>query len=344
MNKKLIIKTLVISIILIFTISLQSFAESSFRLKFQDGTKLKAGETIEIPIIVDNINIEGVEKKIFTFSGKVEFDEETFELVPYEIDGEEKFFKPSEELADYGLLVRYDEETKQIVTSLEKEYIDKVNAGTVEENNMKFLNNLLVIGTMKFKAKEDAKVGSYQVYISNVEANNSEFTIKPTMEFTQINIYEEAKEEQEKPEAGKDQSKYETNNNKNGSKKAILTIEVSEDGKSITLAPDEVNGAIVKTIKYKNTELAKENGVFVFESEPNNVYEFLVYGLNEGYLGNEFVSTKIKAKEDNSKKEENKGDKKEEKSPQTGDIVYLAGAMLIIAVIGLGICLTKKNK
>lgn len=309
MNKKIIIRTLVISIILIFAISLHSFAESSFRLKFKDDNKIKAGETIEIPIIVDNINIEGVEKKIFTFSGKVEFDEET----------------------------------KQILTSLDKEYLDKVNAGTVEENNMKFLNNLLVLGTMKFKAKEDAKVGSYQVYISDVKANNSEFTIKPTMELTQINIYEDEEKEDEKPEVGKDQSKYETNNNKNGSKKAILTIEVSEDGKNITLAPDEVNGAVVKKIKYKNTELAKENGVFVFESEPNNVYEFLIYGLNEGYLGNEFVSTKL-AKEDNNKRDENNGKKNEEKSPQTGDTFYFVSATLIIAVIGLGASVIKKNK
>jgi hypothetical protein len=211
---------------------------------------------------------------------------------------------------------------------------------------MKYLNNMLTLGTMRFKAKEDAEVGDYPLFISNVEANNSEFTIKGYEESTQVTIYKDEKEQEEAPEQGKDESNYNIVNKGANSKKAVLTVEVSKDGKSITIAPDEVNGAVIKAITYNDKELSKENGVFVFESEPNKIYKFLVYGLNEGYLGNKYVSTAVEIKEESNedKNEESNKSKNEEKSPQTGDTFYFVSATLIIAVIGLGICLTKKNK
>ena len=120
----------------------------------------------------------------------------------------------------------------------------------------------------------------------------------------------------------------------------MLTIEVSEDKKLITLAPDEVNGAVVKTIKNKDTELAKENGVFVFESEPNKIYEFMIYGLDGKLLGNEYVSTAIETKEAEEKEttpedKKDSGKKKEEKSPQTGDEMYIVSGIMILNLVSL---------
>ena len=338
--KKIINKITFISIILIFILSAKAFASSSFRIMFQDGNGAKEGEIIEIPIIIDSINIEGAEENIYYFTANLEIDEDALELVAYDND---EYIKVNEELKDYGLEISYNAEEQKIKTGFSQQLINKLSDED-DSSNIKALNNYLEIGTIKLKVKDGVEPDSYLIGITNIEGGNSEIYLDANDGYSFVKVYEDEEEQEEVADKGEDESKSETIVVEDEKKKLILTIEVSEDKKLITLAPDEVNGAVVKTIKNKDTELAKENGVFVFESEPNKIYEFMIYGLDDGLLGNEYVSTIIEAEEKETTPEDKKdsGKKNEEKSPQTGDEIYVISAILLTALGTLCISIRKK--
>lgn len=343
--KRIIRKIIILSIFIIFAISLKSFAQSGFRFYIKEGVKVDPGETVEIPIIIDSINIEGIEKKIISFNGTLEYDKDVFELVPYQDGNEQYIIKLNPELNDYGIQVLYHQDTGIISTTLDSERTGEFtnrmqNTGNT---NIEFLNNYLEIGTVKIKAKEAASAGDYSVTITNIEGNNTEFNIYSSENYTKVHINEIKSDDTNKQDTNENSDKSNKGiiDNSKTVKKAILKIEVSKDGKKITITPDEEKGAKILTILYKGKELIKEDGKFIFESEPNDVYEFFVYAEDGTCLGNEFVTTIVNEEEgtnDETEKEDTtKNEEKEDgkKSPQTGDMVFVIVGILISVVLTL---------
>ena len=364
--KKTYIKIIILSIVFMFMACINSFAESSFRFMFENGKSVNPGEIVEVPIIIDRINIDGAEKKIYSFSGVIEYNTDIFELVPYVEQDGENYLKVNTELKDYGIDVVFDSESQKIKTSIDAGYF----FGRTGGDSINYLNNYIEVGTMKFKAKENATKGEYSLFIKDIEASNGEFIIKTTSDYAvlYINGEEESDDAVAENETDKSASNKIVNNN---NKKVVLKVEVSEDGKKITITPDEVNGEKIQVIKYKNNELKKENGKFIFNSEPNMIYEFFIYGVDGECLGNEFVKTIIESSKDDGKKsdeskdensdnekdknnEENNNQKEdsnknsnsnEKKSPQTGDYLYIVIAILVLCIYGFVIVYTiKKSK
>lgn len=337
--KKIITKIVLVSIFLIFAISLKSFAESTLRFYVKDGVKVDSGETVEVPIIIDGIDIQGIEKKIFSFSGTLNYDETVFELVPYQEGEKTSIIKINPELEDYGINLKYSDTDRVITTSLDYDYINEMVASKNDESiDVKYLYNYVQIGTIKVKAKDGAKPGDYLVTISNISANNGEFDILGYNNETKIHINEIPQKIVNDINDDNDESvNKQTIETTDKLKKPILNIEVSKDGKQIIITPDEEKGAIVNAITYKGKELEKKDGKFIFSSEPNNAYEFFIYGADGVCYGNEIVTTIVDVnEEDENTTEENKTEENIKKSPQTGD--YIAGVAAVLHVVTIAAC------
>ena len=343
--KKIIAKITFISIILVLLFSLKSFAESTFRFKIPDNVKLDAGEVTEIPIYIDSVNIEGVEKKILDFYGTLKYDKNVFELIPYQTGNNNSVVKINDELQNYGMEIIYNAETGKISTSLNLDFtrnmINKKEQNKGDEVN--FLNGYIEIGTVKVKAKENAKPGDYEFTIADAQANNGEFEVEIGNPDTTIHINEPQKNAEINPiDNSSDEINHNDKTTEETSKKAILKIEVSKDGKKIIITPDVENGALISAITYNSRKLEYKDGSFVFDSEPNSVYEFFIYGADGSCLGNEFVKTIIKeenkqegSKQEDNKKEETPAKENEKKSPQTADKISIAIAILSLMLIAI---------
>ena len=338
--KRIITKIVLVSIFLIFAISLKSFAESTLRFYVKDGVKVDSGAIVEVPIIIDGINIQGIEKKIFSFSGTLEYDETVFELVPYQNGDNSSIVKVNPELEGYGIIIKYNNADRTITTTLDYDYISEMVASQNgnENINVQYLNNYIQIGTIKVKAKEDAKPGDYLVTISNISANNSEFDISGYNNETKIHVNEILEDITNNVYDDNDESvNKQTIETTDKLKKPNLNIEVSKDGKQIIITPDEEKGAIVNAITYRGKELEKKDGKFIFSSEPNNAYEFFIYGADGVCYGNEIVTTMVDVnEEDENTTEENKTEENIKKSPQTGD--YIAGVAAVLHVVTIAAC------
>lgn len=337
--KKIITKIVLVSIFLIFAISLKSFAESTLRFYVKDGVKVDSGETVEVPIIIDGIDIQGIEKKIFSFSGTLNYDETVFELVPYQDGEKSSIIKINPELEDYGIKLKYNDTDRVITTSLDYDYINEMVASKNDESiDVKYLYNYVQIGTIKVKAKDGAKPGDYLVTISNISANNGEFDILGYNNETKIHINEIPQKIVNDINDDNDESvNKQTIETTDKLKKPNLNIEVSKDGKQIIITPDEEKGAIVNAITYRGKELEKKDGKFIFSSEPNNAYEFFIYGADGVCYGNEIVTTIVDVnEEDENTTEENKTEENIKKSPQTGD--YIAGVAAVLHVVTIAAC------
>lgn len=340
--EKRISKIIVLTIIFIaalFMVSIKSYASGSFKLYFQDHLEADPGETLEVPIFLDSVNIEGVEKKMISFRGTIDIDESAFELIPYTEGDNSSIVNVSSNLETYGLEVSYNPENKHINGLLERSALSSVtNTENGTEYEYEFVNELIQIGTVKVRVKDDIEGGNYKFKISECEGVSGEFEITGISTDTTIAV--ELKNTGEKNEITEESNANRPETQLNSDTRTPkLTIDVSKDGKRITITPDEVNGAVIEAIKYKNTVLARENGSFVFDSEPNRLYEFFIFGVGGKCFGNEYVTTVVNEEE---KTEENKDSKNETKSPQTGDYIAYTVAALQVAI--LAICVIEMTR
>lgn len=335
-------RIIIISIFMLLAFCVKSFAASSFEFKFQEGVKVQLDQTFEIPVIIDNIDIEGVEKKLTYFSGTVNYNDTVFE------------FLECEDLYDQGIVVNYNSETQKISTTIDVSNWNGTNT-----------DNLIMVGKMKFKVKPNSTPGKYDFCISDIEASNGENSVQATYKVVEV----EVKGNEEPAVApyvddSTDKANKLVESDDGTSKKAILKIEVSQDGKKITITPDEENGSKISSITYKNTKLKKEEGKFVLATDPNMAYELFIYGADGKFLGNQYVTTVVqkennndaketdKTKADGSKADGSKEDGSKEinndnvkKSPQTGDYIIIAvGTLIIMLSIIVLTRTTVKNK
>ena len=335
--KKTLYRIVFLTILLLFTIYLKSFAQGSFDFYVKEGLKVKPGETIEVPLYLDGIKLDGVEKNLLAFYGTIQLDEKVFEIVPYADNSIVKF---SSELTQYGIEAKYTASSKQITALIDYNHIESMTNSEIQNSNAymnQYLNKAIQVGTIQVKAKESAEGGNYTCKITNLNAENGEFEITAVDKQTQIYILPNDTGDKNLIEEDINEEERDVITNKEASKKAMLKIEVSKDGKKITITPDEVNGAEISSVTYKNEELDWDGEKFVFDSEPNMIYEFFIYGADGSCLGNEFVKTIIKEeeKQEDNKKEETPVKENEKKSPQTGDKIYIAVAILSLMLIAV---------
>lgn len=340
--EKRISKIIILTIIFIaalFMVSIKSYASGSFKLYFPGDLKAEPGETIEVPLYLDSVNIEGVEKKMISFRGTVDFDSTAFELVPYTAGDASSVLSINDGLERYGLDVSYNADNNHVNGLLEPSALRTVtNTENGTEYEYDFVNELIEVGKVKVKVKSGIEGGDYRFTISDAEGVSGEFEVVGinTNSTIHVALSNTGNKNEIADESSANRPETQLNSDTRTPK---LTIEVSKDGKRITITPDEVNGAVIEAIKYKNTVLAKENGSFIFDSEPNKLYEFFIYGLGGKCFGNEYVTTVVN---EEAKTEENKDSKNETKSPQTGDYIAYTVAALQVAV--LAVCVIEMTR
>ena len=359
--KKILIKIIFLVLFCGIFAVVNSYASDSFKVSFGDSIEIDAGESVEVPLTIENISLEGQEKILLGFQCKIEYDEDLFEIEYVSANG----------LNDY-----YNDETHQYVCNV-------VNANAS-------LTNITDVAIFKLTAKENIESGVYYITFSNLEAGNDEKTVVEDTYVTSVYVNGIESEETEEEE---DSISNVGNIEELSSvyKELIAEITVNDEGTKVTIVPDEVNGAEVSSVVVDGNTLTRNDGKYVFATEPNEVYMIYFYGSSGAFLGSRYVLTVVdedytgditnptkedtedgksedgqeenneENKEDNTKDEnksnneqESKNDTKEDstkqsvnKSAQTGDNIIVAIATLIMATAILtallGIKLRKEN-
>lgn len=345
-------------------------SSSSFRISLQSGNSVKQGEIIEIPIILDNVTFDGIQKGIIAFSGKIGFDENSFEMVPYE---DNKYIKVSEELTNkeigYTYLdIEFNIESKKFAMNLNVSYFNEVGG---------YLDGYTKIGTIKLKAKENIQPGEYGLSITEVTGGNNEMTVNVSSSLSTVNVIGELVVENDNPE--NEEILGETKELIIGGKTVKIKILQNKEGTELIIVPDEVDGVEIGKVVIGEDELKEENGKYAYSVKPGQKYTINFYGINGDFLASKDVTTSVynetnddnlddevngdnnvgdntQDKDDTNKDDGNKDDgnkddgnkddtNKDEQKPtdnkkpdqskpvQTGDSVYLTIGVLTIALI-----------
>lgn len=148
--------SVIILILLILSSTIVNAADFSCTLKMKPSKNtIKAGDTIDINVVVEGLTISDGAPGLTNLDGYLEYDNKIFEDVK----------KSNIDCGD-NRSVTYDSESKRI-------YIHKDN------DNGVIRNNGVTIFTIKMKVKEDAIIENTQVVIRNiiVTDNNQEYKI-----------------------------------------------------------------------------------------------------------------------------------------------------------------------
>lgn len=340
--KNRLLKIIIFVLIFIACSTLKSSADQNFRVRFKDGMSVKNGDTLEIPLLIDDIKldeIQGVQDGIIEFSCNIKYDEDVFTL--------DDFYENKIKYQNYTLgTASYYNESKKLVFRMDEYYLKEVQSSNI---------NIAEVGTFVFNVNEDAKKGEYEVETLNVYGGNDEKTsVSGNGMITKVYIDGIAKEKiiNDETEPSEESGFKEIN----GKEKGInIKINPNSDGTKVTVSVDKNNSIDIGYLIVNDKKIGpNNNGIFEFDTEPNTTYNVNVYDVNGRFLCNDYVVTLVddinngtnsSGKEneniDNNKddnehgKDQNNDSNKEpqeneKSSPQTGDYVYIAVAILAI--------------
>ncbi len=357
----------IILFVIFLSVPIMSMSYNSFKIKFEEGHSLNAGEEIEIPIILSEININLKQKGVIAFKSNIEFDENIFELVKQE----DRYIIENEAIEDY-INIRYNENNKTITFNISTNFFVKVADSLTQQ---------VEIGKIKLRVKDDVETGDYSITFNNIIAENDEIKMAGTRYETMIHVVgdEEKEEEKEISKVTSTGGGSRMQINKNG-KELILKIKQNEDGTIVTIIPDEINGEKIGKIIVDDKELERQNNEYILKTEYGKTYTLYAYDEDGNFLGNEniyaFGEKKIKIDNANDQKtEENKTNNNEKYEPgndsgkksneknistenkttenqtkeniisgiKTGDLFYIAIMIILLALFVLFIVHTIKN-
>ena len=299
---------------------------ASFNVKFDDGYSAKPGEIIEIPLVLSSIGTDTAQNGLTDFTGIIYYDENALELVR---ESEDQIVKMQEDL----FRIYFDQDSNKLLFSLNSSYYS-VNS------DAEALANREVLGTMKFKVKDNTKNGKYQIGIKDLVGQNDETTINVVAEPTEIEVYGADIVQNEETEITPDED--ETSEIGKELKAAIATIKQSDDGDELIIVPDEVNGEKIGYVLINGIKVERTGDKFVFKCSAEKTYKISFYSEDGEFLSTELFTTKAKIEnnteeksEENNNEDVGKKDSTNPKSPQTGDMVFVIVGILISVVLTL---------
>lgn len=340
--KKILLKIILILIFIFMFSNIKTYATNSFRVMFQDGMSVKSGETIKIPLTLDKVSFDGVQKGVIGFSCNINYDEDVFEYIEFSENNlkYENIVGEKVELVDMWEC-KYDEDNKSIVFYLGEEYLTYC---------LDSLNDYSIIGYFTFKVKDNTKSGEYILSVDNIKGGNEDISVSGTG--AQSKVIVDGMDENIQNKEDIINTKYEKQDNTitQNEKPIKIQIKQSKSGKKVLIIPDEENGIQIGKVIVDNEKLTKIDGVYSFASKVGVPYEikfFDIYGellctrtiITNSTSNDEVTTIDTEIKEKNKiDYAEEQGNNNENKSPQTGDFVYIAvGILGILACVWTGI-------
>lgn len=316
--KKVLLKLFCLVILIGLIYPIYSHAETTFNVLFKEGLECNINDTVEVPMYIHAIDIEG--SGILAFECTIDYDTDAFEMVSIG----DNYFEPNSTLKNNGVSYRYNNDSKILSLSLSQAYFDYVASSMSEYTE---------IGKIKLKAKDETLTGDYYVGLEGITIGNDSIDSN----YTKIHVN------------GIDSTNEEVDNTieRESSvlikrfgeeREPILDININQEGTVIVLIPDEVNGIPVGYLMVDGKKIEKQDGKFVILSEPNKEYEIYVYGENGQYLTKKLVTTYI---DDIAKSNEQQ--KTEKKSLKTGDYITIAFTVIALSTVAI-VYINKKKK
>lgn len=162
---------LIVMIIMIFVMSISSYAESEgFELQLNTSSDtFNIGDTFLVEIVLDNINVTSGDQGIGAYVGTITYDTNVLELV-------------------------------EITAATGWEVMENEGNIIVNTTNAEVVKNRTVTASINFKVKENAQIGQTTISLENVEGSSGLTTIVGTAISSQINIVEASSENPDNPQ------------------------------------------------------------------------------------------------------------------------------------------------
>lgn len=329
--KKILFRVLLIIIFIISLLGVNSYARENVEAKFEEGIEVDAGEYVLIPLYVYNIETNVAQQEILWLKTEINYDENAFDAEDSEFTVDDAFLVKNTDGAIEKAYLRstYNVESKILVISIEPSYTEDLSGKLSEFNKL---------GTLKLKVKDGIKTGDYMVATTKVSAGNDDVSsISGYGNKTNIHV-KGVEEETEENNVTVEKEKNTEIIEKEGFKKAKLSIEINGDKTEVTITPDEVNGAEIGKIEINGQEIEKNSdNKYVFEIEKDVLYYVKAYNKEGAIIYNDYIMVNDDSddtEKDDGEKSENKEDSKDDSidnSPKTGDYIAIVGSLICIS-------------
>lgn len=283
MVKNIYFKIAFIMILLFLYVSINVYATDGFRIRLQEELSVKAGETIEVPLVLDNINLDGVQKGINSFSCTLNYDKSIFELVRFDDDS---LFYIGDDLIMY-VQNTFNEENNRLVMQFSDSYFNEYGG--------EYVDKYLEIGRIKLKAKDDAKTGIYNISVTDVEGGNLEKT--EYVSNYESKIYVIGIEEGKKEIITEENLLSQKTNEEVSKKEIIVEITQNQNGTELYIKPDIENGIVIGKVMLGNNQLTEKDGVYTAQVDAGYTYTIRLYDCNGEFIGTKVVTIEGKIEE-----------------------------------------------
>ena len=254
--KKILLKIVLMVIVIIMSLTIKSYASEDFRASFKGGLSVKDGETLEIPLIIDDIKfdkLDDVQDGIIGFSCNIEYDEDIFTFVEF-VENEKTYTKEIDgEIEEYNFgTATYTDSAKKLIFRLDINYLKNIKSSNIE---------IAEIGTFKFNVKKDAPKGNYYFKTLNVYGGNDEQTTVAgkglgVPVFVDGKVIEEAFIDD-----GNVKDDTSINRVTDQEKPVKVKVEQNADGTKVIVTPNEKDGIQIGYIMVGDNVITKnENG------------------------------------------------------------------------------------
>ena len=267
--RKIVLKvcSLLIVVMLLLSTKIYAARNSSFSIEFQQGIELSENEAVEVPILMNGIDFEGLQKGILAFSFQIEYDTDNLELEKYPAPSQNKpasYFKQTgEEISSY-------------------QFTDSTLAFAGSFNTSDYQDEIVEIGRIKVKAKANTPNGKYTISIKKIKGGNDDITVE--MEDFNTYVYVKYNDEdiaEEETIVETTTAKGEKETTELGTTKTVVAdIDQNDNGTRIYITIDAEKSTPVKKVLIDDKEMEFTDGKYTAETEPNRVYKIYYYDEN----------------------------------------------------------------
>lgn len=226
-----------------------------------------AGEEIDVPIVIDNIEMSStIQRGVVSFSLVLDIPENIFEIV--ETSG--NYISVCDDIRPYVSRCVYIPESQKLMMVIDMKDDD--------ENEL-CINEYTKLADITLKAKAGTKTGRYSVGAVNVEGGNTEQNIDADGKFCTIYVNGVNVSDEEEPELSSDTHNIGTTRSIEGKQLDVSYVK-SNDNKKLYVYVDEVNGVEVGKVVIDGCELTKTDNCYEANVEPGKTYKIVFYDKN----------------------------------------------------------------
>lgn len=293
-----------------FSVAYASSSQSSFTVRFGNELNVKSGENVNVPIIIDSVNIANtVQRGIVAFNCKFKFYDDTLEMLGTTSGSTTEYFHANENISAAINKCYFTKETNALLIELD---VSRLGDGR------QYIDSYTELGYITLHAAENAKDGFYPVSIVDVEGGNDEQSVRPKGSTSYIHVDGIKEQLAQRADNMINEATRGTTTNLNRNE-LMVSFNESDDGTKLFIHVDEQNGAKVASAAIDGNALEKKGDYFEANVEPGKAYAVSFYDENGNTVGIKWVNIENREtiNDGNTTNDTNTVDNSQEQKSQT---------------------------